>query len=141
MATVDRAIHIDAPAARVFAAIADPNELERWHPSFTSVTAVTDGPTRLGSRSKVVSPRLGTFEMKVVAFEPGQRIRWTAQNKMMTMEHENRVADDGTGARFQQTGSARPRGMGFLLVPLMPRMLERSLRHNEAALQAYLAGK
>jgi uncharacterized protein YndB with AHSA1/START domain len=115
------------PPQEVFAFMSDPDNLATWQTIKTSVTPLTDGPTRLGSRFREgnkVGPRTWDQVVEVTEFEPG---RVFAVKVIEGPESSGRwvMAPDGAGARVDFEADFRaPR----LLAPLMGRMLARQFR-------------
>jgi uncharacterized membrane protein len=68
---------IDAPAAEVFAFIADAENNPRWHEHVRETHWIDEGPTRLGRRGRQFGHlfwRDWTFVAEVVEWEPPHRV-------------------------------------------------------------------
>ena len=69
------AAEIDAPAARVWDLLVDPDAWPRWGPSVRRAT-VEGGTLAVGARGKVVSAVGVALDFEVTTFEPGVRWAW-----------------------------------------------------------------
>lgn len=68
----------------------------------SSVQLLTPGPLRLGSRARVVQPRLGTATWQVSEYEEGRSFAWVSRRPGVTAtgRHELQPAAGGTRLRL-----------------------------------------
>ena len=77
---LERAIDIAAAPERVWEVMVD---VERWHEWTASVTRIEllgSGPFGLGSRVRMLQPKLRPATFEVTAFEPGRSFSWSTRN-------------------------------------------------------------
>ena len=75
---VQRSIDIDAPAAVVWAVLADVERWPEWTASVSSVRRTRTGPLAVGEQVVVAQPRLPTLTYTVTTVEEGRRFSWAA---------------------------------------------------------------
>lgn len=77
MKRVERTGNIPAPPERVFAYLADLENVREWQTGVTSVRVVTPGAMRAGSRAELVRDVMGQriqAPLTITAFEPPSRL-------------------------------------------------------------------
>jgi hypothetical protein len=129
---------VDAPPEVVFAVL---NEVERWHewtPTVTRVERLDDagGPLALGSRLRIVQPKVPPAEWTVTALEAGRGFRLFSRSPGATVEadHWAEPADGGQSSRV--TLSVTFAGfLGRIIGWLMRGLNERYLAQEAAGLK------
>ncbi|OZM82547.1 SRPBCC family protein [Pseudonocardia sp. MH-G8] len=88
---------VRASAERVWAVLADPESWPRWTESMREVRLL-DGGLALGSRVRIVQPKLMPMEWTVTELEPGAVLTWmaAAPGVRTTGTHEVWSRADGT---------------------------------------------
>ena len=71
-------IDIAAAPTRVWEVLTDVAAWPEWTSTVTSVQRLDDGPLRVGSRAKVVQPRIPDTEYVVTELTPGSSFTWVA---------------------------------------------------------------
>lgn len=93
--TIERSVCIDAPIRRVWRAISDPNEIERWYSPGTpwQMTGF-----EVGSRLYIEDPASGTrlVTQVIEVLEPPFRMVQRSEAEPATRLHYRLAADDGT---------------------------------------------
>jgi uncharacterized protein YndB with AHSA1/START domain len=123
---------VDAPRARVWAFISDPERLPEWFSEFESIEQASPGEPGLGSVVRytiTAGGRSGTFE--IVEWEPGSRLSWDGpplawMGGAARPRGTFQLADVGED-RTHFTGRFRPElsGTQVLLRPYLKRWLRR----------------
>jgi len=119
---------VDAPADRVWKAIADPGEHVAWHPFATRI----DGQHALGAArtcSVLIGGKPGASQERCSAYEEGSAIMWSVESD--STGFSRMVADWRTGFSLQPQGPGatlvraqslfRPRLPARLMAPLIRR--------------------
>jgi uncharacterized protein YndB with AHSA1/START domain len=129
---ITTAIDMAASPREVFPWLIEPDLLARWIGGFVSSEALTDGPTRAGSRSRDVLEEKGrrlVIETEVTEFVADRRlsvhIRWD------TGESDDRydLQPVGTGTRLTYVSDTRLRGpMRLLSRAISPQLRARAER-------------
>jgi uncharacterized membrane protein len=71
-------IDIAAPGARVWEVLTDVERWQEWTPSITSVKRLDSGPFGMGSRARILQPKLLPAVWRVIAIEPGTSFAWVS---------------------------------------------------------------
>ncbi|WP_189040440.1 SRPBCC family protein [Micromonospora sonchi] len=118
----ERDVH--ASTARVWAALTDVQNWPRWTDSMRELRLL-DGSLGLGSRVRIVQPRLRPMVWTVIEFVVERELTWTAKaaGVVTTATHSLRPGTDGT-TRLRL--GLHQRG---LLAPVLTALLERRSRH------------
>ena len=131
--------HIGQPPAEVFDYVSDPERLASWQTN--TVSAVPDGPMRLGTRLREVHRTPGGKELEsvveVAEFEPGRVfalrvVEGTPVHLRITLD----PAEGGTRLRFRAHGQLT--GAMRLLQPVIGRVLRRQFSEQLATLKRVL---
>lgn len=94
--------HLNAPASRIWPALADVLRWPDWTPTVASVQPL-DGPDlQLQRRYRVTQPRLQPAVWTVTTLEPGRCFVWQARLPGLTMTADHALLpDDGQGTPLQ----------------------------------------
>ncbi len=126
---------IPAPPEEVFSYVADMTRHHEWALDEITVTPVTPGPVRLGSRFTSVGKQLGKewpSQLEVTAYEPPRRFEFTATGGPLPSpegdphRHEFLLTAENGGTRLElrRTDPAPPSWPGWvarLVAPLVVR--------------------
>ena len=90
---------IDAPPDVVFAVMTDIERWPEWTPTVTRVERLGDAgaPLTLGSRLRIVQPKVPPAEWTVTALEPGRGFRIVARSPGATVEANHWAEPTGAG--------------------------------------------
>ena len=103
MAKGGGSIHIDRPAAEVFAFVADAENNPRWRSYVVETVWLDDGPMRVGRRGRQVSKVLGR-PMAVVAeiaeWDPPRHVAWRAAAGFASVRTDCTVEPEDGGCRL-----------------------------------------
>src|SRR5687767_2675160 len=80
---IERSIDVDAPASKVWAVMSDVERWHKWTASITSVTRLDTGPFGVGSRARVLQPRLPAAVWTVSALEEGRSFEWRSDTAVL----------------------------------------------------------
>lgn len=89
---IEKAIEINAPPAKAWAALVDVENTPAWTKSMEKVERLGDGTFGPGSEVRIKQPRLPAMTWKVTAFEPGQYFAWQASSRGVSTTAGHRVA-------------------------------------------------
>lgn len=129
---------VDAPPEVVFAVL---SEVERWHEWTPTVTAVErldapGVPLALGSRLRIVQPKVPPAEWTVTAFEPGRGFRLFSRSPGATVEADHWAEPADGGQRSRVALSVTFAGfLGRIIGWLMRGLNERYLAQEAAGLK------
>ncbi|HVK39551.1 MAG TPA: SRPBCC family protein [Candidatus Kapabacteria bacterium] len=94
---------VDAPPEVVYAVMTDVERWPEWTPTVTRVERLDDAgaPLALGSRLRIVQPKVPPAEWTVTALEPGHGFRIVSSSPGATVEanHWAEPAASGRGSR------------------------------------------
>ena len=102
-------INITATPSRIWTILTDVESWPEWTSSMTSVTRLDEGPLALGSRARVVQPKIGAMVWTVTALTPRDSFVWRAARPGLTIVAGHYVhvgSADGVTVRFtvEQSG-------------------------------------
>ncbi len=129
---------IHKPPQVVFPVAADPEQQLKWDPKMLlSVEKLTQGPLGKGARYRGKFKGMGTVEYEFVEFEAPKLFAPRAKMPMGEMRHIWTFEAVAEGTKLSQEGQLRPNLLGWLLSPLIRRMLRRRFRQIGERLQEY----
>lgn len=136
MADFGLVVEIHAPPARVWSVLLDVERWPEWTSSVTSARRLEFGPLALGSRTRIVQPRLSTATWKVTSFDDKKRaFDWTARSIGLKVVGKHKV--DAFGSASRVTLSLHYSGLFGLLVARSSRdILWKYLEIEGAGLKA-----
>jgi uncharacterized protein YndB with AHSA1/START domain len=114
----------------VFAYIGDQTNAVHWQAGIVEVRRLTDGPSGLGTRHKIVRTFVGRrleVENEYVAFEPGRRIVFRTTSGPMLLEASYLVEPVAGGTRVTSTIAMEASGFVSLAQPLIAASLRREM--------------
>ena len=129
---------VDAPAGVVFAVMTD---IERWPEWTETVTRVerldgATGPLAIGSRLRVVQPKVPPAEWTVTALEAGRGFRMTSRSAGATVVANHWAEPLGDGRRARVTLSLTFSGwLGRMIARMMRGLNERYLAQEAEGLK------
>ena len=130
-------VDIPAPADRVWAVIRDVERWPEWTPTVTRVEWLdAGGPLALGSRLRIVQPKVPPAEWTVAALEPGRGFRIVSRSPGATVEADHRAEPIGAGDRSRVTLSVTFGGfLGRIIGRMMRGLNERYIAEEAAGLK------
>jgi uncharacterized membrane protein len=96
-------IEINAPAARVFAIMADVERWHEWTASITSVQRLEPGPLRPGARARIRQPKFPPALWTVTAITDGHRFTWQSVSPGLKVVAHHVAEPISTGTRATLT--------------------------------------
>ena len=136
MADFGLVVEIRASPARVWSMLLDVERWPEWTASVISARRLEFGPLVLGSRTRIVQPRLSKATWKVTSFDEKKRdFAWTARSIGLKVVGRHKV--DAFGPDSRVTLSLHYSGLFGLLVARSSRdILWKSLEMQGAGLKA-----
>ncbi len=129
---------VDATADVVFAVLTDVERWPEWTPTVTRVERL-DGsslPLAIGSRIRIVQPKVPPAEWTVTALEPGRGFRLVSRSPGATVEANHWAEPTGGGYRSRVTLSVTFAGfLGRVIGWMMRGLNERYLAQEAAGLK------
>lgn len=108
MKTVSATIQIDAPPAKVWAALTDLAAYPRWNPLFPEASGQISVGSRLTLKTVQPNGRTMTVKPKVLAVEPDAELRWSAGLPgLIGGEHSFTLTPANGGTRLVQSETFR----------------------------------
>lgn len=97
MPATEKQAVINAPAAKVFAYVADFTRHPEWGKHIVELTSTSAGPTALGSTFKSSAKQMGNHEatIRVSAFEPDRLLAYDVTDNTGDWHHEFRLSETG----------------------------------------------
>jgi Polyketide cyclase / dehydrase and lipid transport len=112
----------------VFDYVADAGHQQSWNALVRAMDRDPAGPLGVGTRWRGYIARVGRVEVELIEYDRPRRVVHTARPWMAVALHVWEVHPVAGGCRLVQHGEMRPRGIGWLLAPLMPVIVRRQLR-------------
>jgi uncharacterized membrane protein len=103
MGSIEVSVGIDAPAPKVFEVLCDVERWPQWTSTMQSVRRLDAGPLKVGSRARVVQPKLRPSIWQVTAMHSGQRFNWVARAPGVKMEAGHAVEPNESGCKVTLT--------------------------------------
>jgi carbon monoxide dehydrogenase subunit G len=114
--------HIERTPAQVWAFMMDFSNASRWRSHVRDVRIVTDGALRTGTELQItfdLPGRTRTARCEVAAFETARRFVVRSTSRKATGTFEYLLVPQGTGTLVTFSCDLRPRGVMWLLAPMM----------------------
>jgi uncharacterized protein YndB with AHSA1/START domain len=126
---------IEAPPEVVFAVLSEIERWPEWTPTVTRVERLGDSgaPLALGSRLRIVQPKVPPAEWTVTALEPGRGFRFVSRSPGATVEADHWAEPMGVGNRSRVTLSVTFSGFLGRAIGWMMRGLNQRYIAQEAA--------
>src|SRR5262249_50234189 len=132
---------INAPAERVFRAVADPEEFQNAIPGGSKVEYLTSSRTGVGTKfraTRLLKGRPSTFEQEVTEFVPPERVRLVNVTQGTVWDTTFRVQVDGGATVLTVTMDSRTeRFVARLMTWLIAGMVQKGLDGDMDAVKAY----
>lgn len=129
---------VDAPPAVVFAVMREVERWPEWTPTVTRIERLghAEGPLALGSRLRIVQPKVPPAEWTVTALEAGRGFRIASRSPGATVEANHWAEPMGAGDRSRVTLSVTFAGvLGRVIGWLMRGLNTRYLAQEAAGLK------
>jgi uncharacterized membrane protein len=127
---VEQSIAINAPPARVWAALVDVENWPAWTKSMEKVERLDEGAFGMGSEVRVKQPKIPTLAWKVTEFAPGTYFAWHASSRGVSTTAGHRITPSEGGCTV--TLSVDQGGPMSWLVSLLYGTLSREYVDMEA---------
>lgn len=132
MTRVTKTVDIAASPSEVFPWLIEPDRLARWIGGFVSSEALTDGPTRVGSRSRDVledNGRRMVIETEITEFLADRRLGVHIRSDMHESGDRYDLEPVGNGSRLTYVSDLRLKGpMRLLSMVIAPQLRARAER-------------
>jgi len=130
MIRAEKSTVIGRSAEDVFAYVGDQTNAVHWQAGIVEVHRLTDGPSGLGTRHRIVRTFMGrrlAVENEYVAFEPGRRIAFRTTSGPMPLEASYLVEPVAGGTRVTSTIAMEASGFVSIAEPLIAVGLRREM--------------
>jgi uncharacterized membrane protein len=110
--TVSVTVTIDAPPEKVFAVLCDVERWPEWTATMSSVQRLESGPFGVGSRARVLQPRLRAAVWQVTGYENQRNFTWSTRSPGLRMTAGHLIAPQDQGCSvtlsFELSGLIAP---------------------------------
>jgi uncharacterized membrane protein len=135
-----KTIEIDAPPERVWQVMVDVERWREWTASITSIERLDTGPFAVGSRARVLQPKLRPAVWTVTQLEPGRNFTWTSGIPGVRVIGGHAVERAGQGSRAVL--SVEFKGLfGGLVARVMRKLNDEYVGMEAAGLKRRCEGK
>ena len=141
MIQVNDSITNARPLPKVFAFVADMNNIPKWQAEVVKSTVVTPGPTKVGTRfteEVKMGPMRTAADCEVTEFILDKSVAFKAKSSSINYEGRILVEPFEKGTKLTMEGSAQPKGLWRLLQPMMAGEFKRSVKKELAAVKGIL---
>ena len=138
---IEESMGIAAPPERVWAVMADVERWHEWTASIRSVQLLEPGPLAIGSRARVVQPRIPPVVWQVTELEPGRSFTWVARLPGQRSEGRHTVVPDGAGGSVATLSIQMSGPIGWLVGKLLGGMSRRFVRMEAEGLKRRAEGE
>jgi uncharacterized membrane protein len=121
-------VEVDAPADRLWHAVADVEKWPQWTASMREVSWLTAGGLVRGGRAQVRQPAMPALVWEVCDLEPGTSFSWRTASPGLTTTAVHRVQPVGAGKSKLTIGIAQSGLMAGFVGLLVGRRTWRSIR-------------
>jgi hypothetical protein len=124
-------IDIQAPPDRVWAIVSDVESWQEWTPSVTEIRLLDPAPLVIGSRARIVQPKLRPGVWQVKELDPSKRsFAWVTRSPGVQVVGLHAVESKGAGSK-----ATLALHLSGFLAPLIAR-LYRGLNEHYLAMEA-----
>jgi len=141
MTRVQQTIHVKAPIEVAFDYVADFSTTEEWDPGIAEASRLDVGPSREGSRFKVVADFNGRklpLEYTITAFDRPRRVVLVGEGSTFHGVDEITFESAGSGTMVSYVADLQLKGITRLVEPFMKGRFEELGRKAVAGLQREL---
>ena len=139
---IDASSICPAPPARVFEVLGDPSTWPRWFDDMRTAAWTSSETARIGAVRRV-SLGLGTFEERMIAWEPGTRFSFSIDGASVPLAR--RIVEDwrlspidGGKTKLEWSMVVAPTLLSRVLRPALEPMMKRMFRKSSEGLERYL---
>jgi hypothetical protein len=137
----ERAIEIEAPPAKVWAAMVDVESWPLWTESMTKVERVVRGrPFGLETEAVIEQPKMAPLTWRVVEFEPGVGFAWQSLYRGVTTLAVHSIEPAGDGRSRVRLGVRQSGGMAWLAGLVAGRRIRRNVDLEAEGLKRFVEG-
>ena len=90
---------VGAPPERVWAAMSDIERWPEWTPTVTRVERLDRGPLGVGSRARILQPKLPPAVWEVTELDGGRSFTWVTRSPGVRVTAQHRVEPTHDGSR------------------------------------------
>ncbi len=141
MTRVQQTIHVKAPIDAAFDYVADFSTTAEWDPGIAEASRLDVGPSREGSRFKVLADFNGRklpLEYTITAFDPPRRVVLVGDGDTFHGVDEITFESAGAGTMVTYVADLQLKGVARLVEPFMKGRFEELGRKAVAGLQREL---
>ena len=127
-------ISINAPAATVWAVMADVEHWPDWTRSVRSIELL-DGELAVGKRVRIRQPKFPPVTWTVTDVQPGESFSWRSKSLGADAVGRHRVIDNGDGTSIAVLGISQTGPVGTLVALISRRLTKRFVAHEAGGLK------
>ena len=143
MINIEKSIHINKPAAEVFAFTSDFANDAKWQSDLVRSEKTSDGPTAVGSTGLYVQKLMGKElknEVVVTVYEPPKRFGMKTTSGPVQFEAIVTLEDMGGGTHVTMRAKGEPGGFLKVAEGLLQKELDKTFERDLAKLKQVLEG-
>jgi uncharacterized protein YndB with AHSA1/START domain len=129
-------VTINRPPADVFAVVGDPHTMPRWYDAVQHVADESTGPSRVGSRYRVIRALpngRAENEVEVTEYEPNRLLTLESRAGPTPFRYRYELAPTPEGTHLVLAGEISAEGLvrgGAPFDAMATRLFKRGMRHN-----------
>lgn len=127
---------VDAAAAVVWEVMTDVQAWSTWTASVTTVERLDEGPLRVGSRARIVQPKIPTVVWEVGELVEGTSFTWTSGSALARTTAVHQVTPDGVDRCHVRLSVAQEGPIGSVVGRMYRGLTDRYLAMEAAGLTA-----
>ncbi len=126
LARCHHSVVIDRPVDTLFDYVADARHQREWNRAVRTMEQVSPGPVGRGTGFVGDIKRVGRMSFEIVEYQRPRLIVHRAHPGMAEVGHAWTFTPQGRGTRLDQYAVMRPKGWGWLILPLLPLIVRRN---------------
>jgi carbon monoxide dehydrogenase subunit G len=137
----EKSVHINKPAAEVFAFMSDLANNAKWQEGSVSATKTSDGPMGVGTTFESVQKFMGQemkSQIQVTAYDPGKQFAAKSIGGPMQVEINTKLEEMGGGTHVTSTVNAEMGGVLKVAEGMAKGEMEKSFERTFAKLKEIL---
>ena len=141
MISIEKSVHINKPAAEVFAFMSEFSNDAKWQGDLVRSEKTSDGPTAVGSTGTFVQKMMGREvqnDVMVTVYEPSKRFGMKTTSGPVQFEALVNLEDMGGGTHLTMNAKGEAGGFFKVAEGLLQKELEKSFERDLARLKQIL---
>ena len=141
MIRLSESIIIMSRPSKVFAFLADLNNIPKWQTEVVKSAVITPGPTKVGTRfteDVKMGPMRTAANCEVTEFISDKMMAFSAKSPSISYAARVLVEPSDKGAKLTMEGTVQPKGLWKLLQPMMAGEFKTSIKKELTAIKVIL---